>query len=305
MLTVLMMWLPAVMMPWQPSGTEVEVHEWGVVRFDDAAALVQGFPSDTSGTGPVSFDYGMMPVPVDAPVIFFHGSEFSGDLTVEVPAGEITEIYPRNGAELDGNTLVWRDVQIISSYLFEETADRRSSLGFRWENSVYDWRRVDANAVRVGDLYEGFLYYECAVPTVGPLDYPSLLMADRGLPEGVDEILLFLRPDDELQEMYTVRPCDMFLPPETDEISVYERGRVLRILESWAGERLFADETEAMWNTWEEYVTRGEWEGDALLIFPLPDDAVSSISTIGVDADGSCQISVERFFLGMVSVNWN
>ncbi len=303
MLSVLALVLTVSVLP-QPGGG-IEVHEWGVVRFQGDSISVSGFPSDSSGLRPVPFEYGMVPPAVDAPVIFFHGDGFRGDFIVEMPGGTATSIYPRAGMVQRGDSIIWKDISVLQSYDLDSPYDRRGITGFIWEDAVYGWRGVNANTVRTGGIDEGFLYYECR-PAVSPeLDYPRRLAMGSGLPEDVDHVLLFLRPyDDEYMEMYSVAPCGIFVPPEVDEIGIYSREEVMRELASWAGDKLTREELLAMWDTWEEYVTGAQWQGDALILFPLPKNAIEKISTLSVSTDEDCPVTISRFFLGMVTVDY-
>jgi hypothetical protein len=305
MIGLLCAFAAAAVLPFFDSG--VEVHEWGVVRFDSAGITAQGVPpGEYSSVGPVPFGYGAMPPLVDAPVLFFHGSGFTGDFIVEIPDGRPTEIYPEEGMITTGSSVEWRGIEVReSSPLCADAADRRGLSDFVWENSVHLWRGVDANTVILeGGLQEGFLYYECAMSTLACLEYPGLLARGRGLPEGVEGVLMFLRPSGDLQEMYMVPPQRIFLPVEVDEVGCYGRERVIGILQEWAGTRLNYDEVQVMWDTWEDFVTSGEWSGDALLLFPLPEETVESISTLSLRTDQDIDVTCHRFFLGMAPVNW-
>ncbi|MBN2609483.1 MAG: hypothetical protein JXA64_10255 [Candidatus Fermentibacteraceae bacterium] len=285
---------------------DVEVHEWGVVRFDASGITAVGLPpGEYSSVGPVPFEYGTMPPLVDAPVIFFHGSGFTGDFVVEIPEGRATEIYPEEGMRTTGDSIIWQGIEVIDSPLVLDGDDRRGISDFVWENAVFLWRGVDAGMVRTGTgLEEGFLYYECEMSPLSCFRYPGLLARGEGLPQGVDRILMFLKPDGDFQEMYMVDPLQVFTLLEVDEIGCYQRQRVIGVLREWAGYRLNPDEVEAMWSTWEEFVTSGEWMGDALIVFPLPDETVQRISTLTLITHQDHDVSYRRFFLGMAPVNW-
>lgn len=286
----------------------LEVHEWGVVVFQEERVLVTGSP------GPdlylLDFDdpyIDDMPYSVEAPVVYFYGDGFRGDFIVEVPNGEITEIYPEDGVGVGPNSLVWRDIQ-VTEYDGDLDCPAELPVGFLWEDDVNLWRSAEGNTVRTpGGGEEGFLYYECALRDIASFDYPARFLTDGGLPENVQRVLLFSRPDEEFQEMYSVEPSRIFHPVETEETMVYSRDAVLRELCSWSGSDFYSRELEIMWDTWEPWIISGEWEGDALVVFPLPREAVSDISSLSVSTDDVDQgnILYSRFFLGVLPVTWD
>ena len=81
-------------------------------------------------------------------------------------------------------------------------------------------------------------------------------------------------------------------PPEDDMISY---------LCDWAGGSMKSQELEAMWLTWEDWIDEGSWKGDTLLVFPLPPEAVSNISSIYLQTDRYMYVEYSRFFLGIIS----
>ena len=74
----------------------VFVHEWGVVSIDEVIPMAQGAQQGYLD------EQGMLlpcyPMMVDAPVIWFHGPEFNGTLTVEVQNGYFSLLIPNPAA---------------------------------------------------------------------------------------------------------------------------------------------------------------------------------------------------------------
>jgi len=284
----------------------VEVHEWGVVVFGEYEAAAVAFPDSGLSSFITDPDFGIEPISVEAPVIFFHGAEFSGDFAVEVFGGNIFEIYPVDGMTQAWNSIRWFDIQVFdpgegTKYPDELPADFLLSC-----EVVQNWRTLECNSVRTsGGINEGFLYYECYLETPDFLKYPQLLAAGEGLPEGVDKVLMFLEPYGDYSEMYLVDPQSIFTPVEAEEISVYDRSRMMQTLSSWNTAGLYPGELELLWETWEAYVTDPLWEGDALIVFPLPLNMINSISSLEVLPDGDMDITYGRFFLGMMPVSWS
>ncbi|MCK4807207.1 MAG: hypothetical protein KAT09_06155 [Candidatus Aegiribacteria sp.] len=283
----------------------VEVHEWGVVIFGEyepAVTAVPGFVLPPVITDPA---FSIMPPSVEAPVIFFHGEEFSGDFVVEVFNANIFDIYPVDGVRSTHDSIRWSDIRVFNPGEGTEYPDIFPAHCCMSDELARSWRTLECNSVRTsGGINEGFLYYECFLENQEFVEYPKLLAAGGGLPEGVDKILIFMRPSDDYQEMYLVDPASLFIPAEIEEIGVYDKAWMLEILFSWNTVGLYPDEIELLWETWEAYVTSPVWEGDALVVFPLPRDMINKISSLEVLPDGEMEIMYRRFFLGMMPVLW-
>ncbi len=287
-------------------GETVEVHEWGVVVFGEFSAAAVAVPDSGLSSLNAAPDFRIDPISVEAPVIFFHGAEFSGDFSVEVFNGNIFEIYPAVGMRSEWNSIRWFDIQVFDPVAGTEYPEDLPAEFLLPYETVQSWRTLECNSVRTsGGINEGFLYYECYLETPDFMKYPQLLAAGEGLPEGVDKVLILLRPCGDMQEMYMVDPQSIFTPMETEEISVYDRTWMLEILSSWDTGGLYPGELELLWETWESYVTDPQWEGDALVVFPLPHNMISKISSLEVLPDGEFEIIYGRFFLGMIPVSWS
>jgi len=284
----------------------VEVHEWGVVVFGEYKAAVTAVPDPGLSSFIADPYFGIDPISVEAPVIFFHGAQFTGDFVVEVVNGSIFEIYPVDGMRSEWDSIRWPDIQVFNPEEGTEYPDDLPAEFLLPYDVVCNWRTLECNSVRTsGGINEGFLYYECFLDTPDFMKYPQLLAAGEGLPEGVDRVLIFLKPCDDMQEMYMVDPQSIFTPMETEEISVYDRSRMMRTLSSWNTPGLYPGELELLWDTWEDYITAPSWEGDALVVFPLPQDMINRISSLEVLPDGEFEITYGRFFLGMIPVSWS
>lgn len=284
----------------------VEVHEWGVVVFGEFSAAAVAVPDSGLSSLNAAPDFRIDPISVEAPVIFFHGAEFSGDFAVEVFNGDIFEIYPADGMRSEWNSIRWFDIQVFDPEEGTEYPDDLPADFILPYETVQSWRTLECNSVRTsGGINEGFLYYECYLETPDFMKYPQLLAAGEGLPEGVDKVLILLRPYGDMQEMYLVDPASMLIPVETEESTVYDRTWMLEILSSWDTGGLYPGELELLWETWESYVTDPLWEGDALVVFPLPQNMINRISSLEVLPDGEFEITYGRFFLGMIPVSWS
>ncbi len=283
----------------------VEVHEWGVVVFGEYRAAVAAVPDAGLSSFIADPYYGIEPISVEAPVIFFHGAEFRGDFVVEVFNGGIFEVFPVDGMTSEWNSIKWSGIQVFEPGEGTEYPEALTADFLLPGEAVQNWRTLECNSVRTsGGINEGFLYYECYLETPDFMKYPLLLVEGEGLPEGVDKVLIFLKPYDDMQEMYLVYPTSIYIPLETEESSVYDREEMLEILSSWNTSGLYSDELELLWDTWEAYVTDPLWEGDALVVFPLPQEMIDKISSLEVLPDGEMEITYGRFFIGMIPVSW-
>ena len=162
----------------EPDFEYVSVHEWGVVelrqRSMDATGARWGCLSPDGTIG----DY--IPSEVEAPVIWFHGPDVTGDFTVTVPAGLITttlpspdesglvEIPTSNQSDrppVSRHRMVWRDLSIswmeTERRIAEEHLPFAEDLPFAW--AIPYWRDVPSLTIRRDSdgWQDGFLYYEC------------------------------------------------------------------------------------------------------------------------------------------------
>ncbi|MBD3277742.1 MAG: hypothetical protein GF388_05530, partial [Candidatus Aegiribacteria sp.] len=129
----------------------VQVHEWGVVQTDEVTPFAVG-----ARRGYLD-DHGIIQPPeamaVDAPVVWFHGPEFTGSFTVEVTDGYFTTLIPepRHNDMLDEiqvqpreSTAFWDELDCFHAE--EIPHDRRATPGYYifdgYEWAMDFWRRV-------------------------------------------------------------------------------------------------------------------------------------------------------------------
>lgn len=282
----------------------VMVHEWGVVRYDGGTVLATSSPGWSQ--------YGS--VCVDAPVIMFHGAPFAGDVTV-CSTGRITSIYPEpdvtggpmlglDGAGL-GSMARWEGLSVSPSSADDLPVDRNraSSLEFQW--AMEGWRLPGSSTVlRARDSFsDSFLYYEVDFSGQGfPVPLESLRPEGTPREELAGEMLLFVRDEHGtvvLSHAGTdgVLAADEAIPVPTDGRM---SGDAIETVSRWAGDRLTDEEIRSMWMTWEPYILYGDWQGDTLAVFPIPDPLVERISTIIVSPSGDAPVTISRFFLGLM-----
>jgi hypothetical protein len=269
-------------------GDVITVHEWGVVMYGTGGVTAVG----EAGSPP------LLPVCVDAPVLFFHGAPFTGDVTI-CSLGRIFSTHPEpdraGGPMMDmdlgglGSAVQWLDLSVAPDADDLEAADRRSldalsADGFGWAFPL--WRSCGSRITRPDGFSDGFLYYEVDMTEAGlPVPERRGVVLER-LPDGTVSCV-----DPEDGDM----PADESIPVPDGRTLEGLRTEVAR----WAGDRLTPEEMAAMWATWEPWILYGDWGGSRLEIFPVPGEIVERISTVTVVPDSGAPVLLERFFLGM------
>lgn len=284
----------------------IDLHEWGVVLY----------AGDSIGVLCSAGAPWLAPVSVDAPVIYFHGAPFTGEVTVG-SLGRISDCYPEpdarggplwNGGGL-GSMIRWTGIGIVtasSDVLPGDDRNGRADIsipGFDWALDL--WRIDGANRIsrRSDGFADSFLYYEADFTDTG-FPVPLCGHVEPGTPplETAFEYLEFRRTDDGAitcvsKTCLSDRPCDESPPlPEIDKSceTAFETVR------GWASGILTDEEVGAMWATWEPWIYYGDWRGRRLLVFPVPQPVVEEISFIRVESEQNLPVEQHRFFLGML-----
>lgn len=291
-----------------PGGDVISVHEWGVVLYSSGATTALGMPA--------SSPYGE--ITVDAPVLYFHGPAFTGDVTV-CSLGRIFAAYPEpdvaGGPMTDlggrglGSMIRWSGLSISPQPSDDMPAgDDRSDIlpRFGWAMSL--WRAPEASWIaREKDSFQdGFLYYEVDLSEVGfPVPLDGFCAADAPDDERVTgDLLVFHRLDDgtvacTLESADGLLFSDESVPSPSADRSCEAAFDSVR---QWADPFLTEAETRAMWATWEPYILYGDWQGRSLAVFPLPQPLVERISAIIVTPGSGEEVTQCRFFLGMLAI---
>lgn len=295
--------------------TLIRVHEWGVVSFTSLGTEAAGAPGGTYGFDP----FGM--VCVDAPVVWFHGSPFTGTFTARAGMGFVSAAYPEPTEGFEGatpQTVSWL-IEGRSPVPFDEAPHRNSAAAVNDvldnrnpvphvpENTPFLWAMDHWRDVPCLDLFDGegnyldrFLYYETLIPDGIQARMNTVVEDGRHLaglfsPEG----LLITTGEESEVFVYIIIP----LPVLTDALRLpLESSDVQEKLCDWAGGNLKSQEIAALWNTWEPFF-RERPAGERWLLFPLPPETVESISNISLSVDNSyyeAMVEYHRLFLGLV-----
>ncbi len=285
---------------YEGSSAENFVHEWGVVVFDETHdPLICGSPWNDAEM------YNDMDMCAEAPVVWIHGEPFYGTFTVKVGTGEtFTTIYPDPDV-LENETAEWNLSSVSGNTGFEETermVEKVEQPGmyngpFAWATEY--WRAVPSLSLynQNTGITENFLYYECTVNSG---------FADNFLEWNPDRLPVFT--GDEIVEglfftPYGVTPVeireDEFIPFDFSMGGELDPQLIPETFCRWAGSRFKTSEITALWETWKPAFTE---EGSFWLVFPIPEEYNSEISTIHLETSDDREVEYERLFLGAVKL---
>lgn len=282
----------------------IEVHEWGVLTWDGQVMTSAGAPA------PAVVDPGEMET--GAPVLYFHGDEFTGTVTVASP-GLLDCVYPDPDAAVGpltglrglGSLIGWE----ISAALEEPEGypacgDGSSPLDSDFAWAAPTWREGDALYLARDDGFsDRFLYY---AGTIGQGSFPPPLAGFAVASAAVDtpearRVLLFTKEGTGEVHFVIAPEGDISMAGQASPF-VYSFDEVVSILEGWADGDLTHEEVRALWLTWEVELLVGSWPTGSRAVFVVPDELVERTSTITVEPDGDQPVEIRRFFLGFVDV---
>jgi len=277
-----------------PQFDVVRVHEWGVVWFGHDRIVATADPASTWDlySGPYTPDE---PICAEAPVVYFHGPDFTGSLRVEAVTGDFTVSYPTPSA-VTPDALVWRFSAASSEqqHPAEELVAERMLP--RWP--VESWREVPANWLVLDDgSRERFVYYETEIPA-SEFPHARRIVEEQRVDQG-----MLIRPGPDGLEHMPVAARDVWTAKLSWEFEELTRERAVSTLCSWAGGQLKTPEIEALWDSWSGHLSSGSMQGDAVLLFPVPADQVWLITSLSMEIDGDLRPEFHRFFVGMVGVS--
>ncbi len=286
----------------------VFVHEWGVVLIDESIPMIRGAQRGyLEENGTLQPYYSMA---VDAPVIWFHGPEFTGTLTVEVQNGYFSLLIPLPASsstcdetipvflDEENYRAVWEDLSFTYEPAMpsDRPVDRRglpgesAEEGFQW--AMPFWRRVQALTItyEAASYIDRFIYYECSAS--------NLFEEHDPLGNCECNAMVFYEEAGELTAYLAAGPEN-----RTSIEPSLSSERIVDILSDWGGNEFQEDEIKALWKTWEPSLrTRCILYGETIVLFPLTEEQVESISTIDLQTDQGYHVEYSRLFLAMGSV---
>lgn len=287
------------------SDVQNEVHEWGIVVFEENSPLMCGESWQNIYLYP---DYVLVEACAEAPVVWIYGEPFE-NATFKVTTGEqsITLTYPAPDRTALGlaewDISAEASAEIVMENIEEtpmeqeETADIYDGP-FWW--AMDSWREVQSLSLyqEYTGITENFLYYECAV-------HPEF--TDNFFEWGSNGNPVF--PGAEIQEalyftpggVFSVSvPTAEFSPLTIPMLSGISTNTLLDTFSAWGRSNLEPAEISALWETWKPVFTE---EDSYWLVFPIPEQYYNSISTISLEMPESRLIEYDRLFLGAVKLN--
>lgn len=278
----------------------VNVHEWGVLSWDGPAPAFTGSPEPR-----VPDPGGIM---LRAPVLYFHGPEFTGTVTVNTSNGLITEVYPEptrggTGQEFCSWTGSFGYPRTVFGLRGMTAAinDRRETPEPEWPHHL--WRTGESMTVKTSCATESFLYYETRPVSTGFLPY--LPGAESVADQWSSTPAIIIRRFDE-GVMYS--ECSLGAVAGGGDITYRDMhpDRIQDVLREWSRDIIDLEEVDALWNTWTGWICRDHMGSGAymngLVLYPIPGGLLHEMSTIEVQAESPSPypFRVRRFILAAV-----
>lgn len=286
-----------------PREVQNEVHEWGVVVFEQNVSLMCGESWQDIDYYP---DYYTDEMCAEAPVVWIHGQPFDkATFTVNTGEEAITLYYPEPNS-VSSNRIEWEistfseTIEATEEVLPEEV-ERYYDGPFYW--AMDSWREVNSLVFnfQTQARKENFLYYECTVnrdftdnfftwsddgyPVFENTDIPNALYFSPG---GVFEIS---------QLDGKVLPFNF--PFATSSLSETD---IINTFSYWGRSNFDMSEIEALWATWEP-VFRSSESSSSWLVFPIAPEHHNTISTISLNIEPNRLITYERLYLGAIELS--
>jgi hypothetical protein len=279
------------------------VHEWGVLSWSGPDFSFSGSPGVPL---PVSDPEGMM---MRAPVLYFHGPEFTGTVTVRTDNGLISHVYPEaSDGGINTGYCSWTGAFVYGA---NETSHRESTAPVEDRRSPFPsprwpfhlWRTGESMTVTTFSATESFLYYETT-----PDDLGFLPCSRGGQPVseewGQVPAIVLTWSDTGLR----LAECTLGeIPgPGDDSFVAMTPDLIHHTLRGWSRNVIDVEEVDALWNTWMEWFSGGFMEDGnytgGLLLYPIPETLLENMSTIEVIPDGPSQYPahVKRLILAAV-----
>ena len=280
-----------------PNQVQNEVHEWGVVVFEENVLLMCGESWQDIEYYPDYFDNDEMCA--EAPVVWIHGEPFdNATFIVDTNEENITLYYPEPNSVSTTN-IKWEIS--ASNQNFEESEETVATYDGPFYWAMDSWREVNSLVLnsQTQARTENFLYYECTVNR----DFTDnfFTWSDDGLPifeESDIPNALYFSPSGVF-EISTLdgKVLPFSLPFSVNSLSTND---ILNTFSYWGRSNFEMSEIEALWETWEPAFTDS---GSSWLVFPIAPEHHNTISTISLITSPYRLISYERLYLGAVELS--
>ncbi len=280
----------------------VGVHEWGVITWDFGEALAQSAP------------FIFQEAVTRAPVIYFHGPEFTGSFTVTVDNGQLIELYP-TVAPWQPDSYTWSGRFSLDYLPLRDLSDIDRGLSapsdFQW--ALEFWRIPETLTFNGDDgITEEFLYYESTLEDVTflPLHPGSEIEPERSTALNL-ELLLLGMEDGRL--MATTCTLARFAArsgmPLSWEMTVSDDGLEIRdIFYEWSKDLIDIEEVDALWFTWRDWFITDSFDGrrntedTVIAIYLMPQELTGSVSTLNLETEEGYPVDYSRYLLVAVPV---
>lgn len=279
----------------------IEVHEWGVVTFDGGGAVMGAAP-DVAPDTLTEPDY---PVVERAPVVYFHGPEFSGRFTVAVPDGSILDTWPFPSIRDDNSSTWvitragWQELDAVNTPLIERVGG--------WEAAP--WRRQQTMTLAFeGPAYEKFVYYEAGFSDLSA--FPVAVRNGRlSVREGCEDMPVALVIPSPEGPLVTVTTASGAVCPLRALRNALLSGPadLYDTLIEWSEGVVDIEEVDALWATWRGwFLDSSQRDGGAdcaLLIYLLPAEDAEALSVLSLEPDPAFEVRYGRYLLCALEID--
>lgn len=278
----------------------VYVHEWGAVTFTEENVIFGANPLTDPNSDFIPPHQWDEPVS-RAPIVYFYGKSFSGTFTVSVHSGNFIETLPVPQSLVSTSPVPQRQSFDAVWEIARTSTGRMEGLTDREYSSVSGemleiWREPPSFLLEFNDgTREKFIYYECALSPTSDDDFYPVLLQDSGpvLHPDYKGPLMRFEKNGETVTMELITSGTEYEHANDQEDNIPE------ILCDWAGGTMKSEELISMWETWKSWIYDGSWSGEALLVFPLPENTIEGMTTIILETDETVEYT--RFYLGIMS----
>lgn len=281
----------------------VMIHEWGGLSWSGPEADLSGTPDllplfqDGGGTM------------LRAPVLYIHGPEFTGTVTVTTGNGTLSAVYPEaSGGGIGQGSCSWYGsfgYAIPDSHLLE-TAATVGGAGAEAENPwpYILWRTGQGmTCTSPCGWSEEFLYYE-TVPE--RLDFlPYLPGAEPVESRWMDIPAVVIRQTDTGPVWASCNLGDLAGETLLEYGDMHPDG-IHEVLREWSRDVIDVEEADALWNTWTGWICREHRNDPAYLrgmvVYRVPEELLDHLSVIGAEVESPSPFPVRarRYILAAV-----
>jgi len=277
----------------------IQVHEWGVLAWSGGDPVLSSAPATPTPAAifPVDPPPDQQPYLLRAPVLYFHGPDFSGSVTVKTKNGSIFDIYPSvPDDDRSHNYCTW--TAEFTNTRIEEYPDFRGMAPGEWNYNL--WRVDYAMAISRADGWQDkFLYYETAPAETDFLPYSPGAASVCAEYKEIAALVVKAGPNGVVYATCTLK--DIVYGGEI-EFTEADSDHIVGVLYGWGCDVIDIEEIDALWQTWSPWVLADHMNeaeyADGLVMYMIPEDLTENLSTISVVPDeAGFPVEISRFLL--------